>query len=181
MFRICLFACVGLQLAGCVNVNVGKHVAASDDTGEVKRVAILMPTDEAFGSGFNRNFPASFKQGIQAALRACGVASLVYQLDPVQLDGPAKAAAALAAFRPGNTLIVQHTERFLSHGKERAETYVFTLNNLEQHREVWKGTVGVGTLLADRSKVGATLADKLIRLMADDAVLRTCPPAVKTA
>ena len=146
----------------------------------MKRVAILMPNDEAFGSGFNRNFPASFKQGVQAGLDACGVASLVYQVDPMQLDGPAKAKAALEAFKPGNTLLVQHTNRFLVNGEERGETYVFTLNDLAQHRDVWKGTVGIGAssgFLADRSQSGATLAQKMLRQMADDAVLRTCPPA----
>jgi hypothetical protein len=184
VLRICLFACVALPLSGCVNVNVGKHVAASDYTGEVKRIAIFMPDDETFGSGFDKNFPASFKQAVQAGLGACGVASLVYQVDPMQLDGLAKAKAALAAFQPGNTLLIQHTYRFLMNGEERGETYVFTLSDIAQHRDIWKGTVGIGAsagFLADRSQTGAVLAEKMLRQMADDAVLRNCPIAAKPA
>ena len=182
--RTYLCACIALLVAGCVHVDVGKHVAASDYAGDVKRIAIVMPNDEVFGSGFDQNFPASFKQGVQAGLEACGVASLVYQVDPMQLDGPAKAKAGLAAFQPGNLLLIQHTNRFLVNGEERGETYVVTLNDMAQHRDIWKGTVGIGAsagFLADRSHTGATLAEKMLRQMADDAILRHCPPAAKPA
>ncbi len=176
--------CAVLLVAGCVNVEVGKHVAASDYDREVKRVAVLMPTDDTFASGFAGSLSATFKQEVQSELGSCGVATLVYQLDPMELDGPAKAKAALAAFQPSNLLAVQHTNRFQVNGEERGETYVFTLNDLAQKRDVWKGTIGIGAssqLFADRSHAGTTLADKLIRQMAADNVLRTCPPPAKPA
>ena len=178
MRRFLVALSVAVALCGCVNVNVNKHIAASDYTRSITRLAVFLPTDDSLG-GFSQQFSPTFKAEIQAQLDACHVQVLLYQVDPMQLDGQAKITAALTAFKPDATLLLQHTNRFIYNGDERGEGYLLTLHDMTEKRDVWKGSIGIGAssrLLTDRTHTGATFADKAVRQMADDGVLKACPP-----
>ena len=178
------FCAIALAVSGCVSVNVGRHVAAADYTRQITRMAVFLPTDDDFGNTFSAQFSSTFKAGLQANLQACSVASLIYQVDGMQLDGPAKAKSAITAFAADTVLSVQHTNRYLINGDDRGETYVLTLDDVSQHRDVWKATIGVGSsarLWVDRTNTGASLAAKAVQQMAMDGVLKSCPPPAKAA
>ncbi len=179
-----LAAPAALFLTSCVSVNVNHHVAATDYNRTLTRILVVMPSDDNFGAAFSKDFTPSFRSGIEAQLASCHVATLVYQVDSMQLDGVAKLRAAGASFMPDGLLVVQHTNRFLINGEERGEGYLLTLSDPSQHRDIWKGSIGIGSssaFLADRSQTGATFAAKAVRQMADDGVLKTCPPPARAS
>ena len=48
-----------------------------------------------------------------------------------------------------------------------------------EKRQVWRASIGMGAstrLLADRGKMGGEFADEVVRAIAADNVLKTCPP-----
>ncbi len=175
---------VAFVVSGCVEINVDKHVAAAGYTGQVTRVAVFLPKDDDFGNTFSPQFSSTFKAGLQADLQACSVTPLIYQVDSSESDDQAKAQAAITAFAPDATLSVRHSNRFLINGDDRGETYVLTMNDLSQHRDIWSATIGVGSparLWVDRTSTGAKLASRAVRQMSDDGILKSCPPPAKAA
>ncbi len=168
------FACV-LALTGCVGVSVNGHIAAKDYAKSPKRILILNRLDEQFEA----SMPQLFADAIVPALARCSVSALVYRPDAMELDAEAKLAAAIAKFDPDTVLNINQTRRLLQDGQVRSGFYVLTLSDLSQKRFIWKADIGVGAsarFLADRRVAGGNFADEVVRSLAGDAIIKTCPP-----
>lgn len=165
----------------CTNVRVGQHVAASDYAGSPQRIFIVNRMD----ASFSKSLPDGFATAAKQAFARCNVAVSVYRPDAAAANPVEQVKAELQTFRPDTTLTIQQTNRTLSqYGEVMQGTYVLILHDLARNRDIWRGVVSASALpyssggfLADRSTIGATVVDQLIRTMVDDNVLKTCPPS----
>jgi len=169
-----------LTVTACTNVRVGQHVAASDYAGSPKRIFIVNRMD----ASFSESLPGEFAAAAEQMFANCNVAVLVYRPEAMELNAEAKVKAAILNFRPDSTLTIQQTLQLRTNGDVNRGEYLVTLHDLPLHRDVWRGAISAsatsyavaGGFLADRSKVGGIVADQLIRTMAGDNIIKTCPP-----
>ena len=164
-----------LFLSACVQVRMGEHVKAEDYGGSPKRIFVFNELD----ARFDPRAAAGFGPAIQAELARCGVASAVYRRNSMQLDAEAKLRAAMLNLKPDSLLDMRQSERFLYEGEVRSGTYILTLRDLRQKREVWKASMSLGSgsrLFVDRAWAGAEFAASVVGQMSRDGLLKSCPP-----
>lgn len=162
-------------LAACVRVSVGEHVKAQDYNGDPKRMFV----SNALDTRFDARAADGFGSDIRAELARCGVTSTVYRRDSLQLDAEAKLRDAMLTFRPDTVLDMRQSERFSYDGEARSGTYVLTLRDLGQKRDIWKANMGLGAgsrLYVNRAPAGAEFAAGVVGQMSQDGVLKSCPP-----
>lgn len=164
-----------MMLSACVRVGVNSHIAAQDYVGSPKRIFVV----NALDSSFSPNAPDSFAGEIQIDLRRCGVESVIYRPDSMELNAEARAQAALLRLRPDATLSMRQATRYESQYHEATSgLYVLTLHDAVQKRDIWKArmTLGSGSsLFVDRAQAGAVFARAVVKQMVSDGVLKTCP------
>ena len=164
-----------LGAGGCVRTAIREHVAATDFHGELKRIFVLNTLDQAFAAGL----PTDFATAVQAELARCGVSSVIYRPDAMQLDAEAKLHGELQNFRPDAVLTMRFAVQSRYNGDVRAGTYLLRLQDVAEKRDIWRAEMTLASsasFLTDRSSAGVMFADRMVRQMAADAVLTGCPP-----
>ena len=152
-----------------------EHVKAQDYGGNPKRIFVFNELD----THFDRRAADGFGPAIQAELARCGVASAAYRRNSMQLDSEAKLRAAMLDFKPDAVLDMRQSDRHSFDGDVRAGTYVLTLRDLSQKRDVWKASMILGSgsrLFVSRAPAGAEFAAGIVGQLSRDGVLASCPP-----
>lgn len=171
------FAALALLIGttACSTVNIGEHTAASNYEGSPQRIFILNQLDNFQ----HKSLPEDFATAIEPALAKCNVEATVYRPNSMELDAEAKLRAAVQLFKPDAVLSLQLTHRLFQGMSIQNESYTVTLYDALQKRQVWHEEIYTRGQMGFPYKdvvVGSLLADQLLRTMAADNIIKTCPP-----
>lgn len=169
----CAVVVAAVSLSACAaRVRVEEQTRALDYDGKPRRLFIQNTLDDPSAD--------RFAAAVQAGLSRCGVASSVFRPDSMQLDGEARARAAFAGFRPDAILYMRRSGRLVNeYGRVIHTTYLVTLRDVGQRRDVWRARVrlNAATILAsDPLSGGDDFATAIVQGLSRDGVFRSCSP-----
>ena len=161
-------------LTACISgTTVGEHVADKNYVGNPRRIFVVNTLDlRAFGpdAGY----------ALKAEPGRCGIASEIVELEGLQLDAGPNLTAEAKSFKPGMILILQLQTSLCQAGAAVQDTYLLTVTDVAQKHEVWKGMVSwyANRFVADRTQVGRDFAAMIVRTLAHERILKSCPASV---
>ena len=162
-----------VTLSGCGYYKVEQHVAAPNPPGTLAKLFVV----DELGSR-DRPLMAGFQESFRLSLAACKVNADFYQTDRLELNGLRDTISAFRQSQSDAVLSISPLEPGYS-GLQRGMVF-FDLSTTQEPRELWKARVLVMfSGLAPESyvrEVGGKLGQAIVRQMADDRVLGSCPP-----
>jgi hypothetical protein len=176
--RLALAALLTGGLLGCASARVNY-------SNRVPGVAIAEPQRlfvfESLAPGGLNLRRSEFPPLLTAALQSCGIATQIVTVPARPTNAPGDggeanrrlAADGIRAFQPDSILELSQLTR-TSHGLNTSSaTYTLALFDMASQQTVWRADV---TLAAHGWDGYTTLAKAVVNRLADDGILRRCPP-----
>ena len=158
-----------LLLGGCGSVTVERHVPAVGIESP-RRIFVI----ERIGPA-NHDIPVNFAAALRMNLASCRVEAEIVHRAGLEFDDDASARAQMRAAKPDAILDIRLARAVSAMSYEGV--FMFTLSSATTGRELWKASVRIiaGGNTGINSSVGTRLGAEIVKLMADDGVLTSCP------
>lgn len=185
MSRLALAVASLALAAGCASAHTTFNTRSDlAGTQPPKRLFIV---SHARSVHFDDTVYERFTSNLQAQLKACGVEPAIYSPGELDLDVKERAQKLMEEFRPDVLMVVRRAGgnvRSGSGGSSNALNFDLEAFDLRTKKTVWKGRSTFSFLTRNMwvsdEKTGEQLGALLVDQLAQDGLVKGCPPPPKT-